>query len=658
MLILAACSRPANIDRGIVFPENCYLHNGAGGQVIDITKPPFNADPTGREDCSDALIAAYDYIVNKIREYRYDIPGTTSIIYLPNGTYRVSKTIVYSGEPFMRPNGHENIRTIRFRGQSMEGTIIRLTDSSPGFGEDAMTPVISFGKHSRNNAVSSNFFEDITINTGKGNPGAIALRFHGANNEAVRNVHIYSEDSEGAIGLDMPMGACQGVYKNILIEGFDYGIHAGEHLAKSLTFEFVRIRNQNKAGIYLEESSISMRRLSSVNTVPALILAAHEGLAVAIDCDFSGGSPDQPAIDIQEGVLFARDVRTSGYGTAVSNNEETLAQDPYIEEFVSEPAISLFDQPSERSMNLPIEETPEYPWVTDFTQWACVNDYGATGDGEHDDTEAIRKAMGSGKPIIYFLPGIYLINGTIEIPSAVEWINFMFSQIKAGEDIAPVKDMPMFLISETSDRPLFFEDLLSWQLSDGLYVMIEHACKRTLVLKDFHAQRGRTYRNTVEGGKVFFENQSVRTHPEGSRDHLAYSFKGQQVWIRYFDPEYSIPEILVDNSTVWILGFKTESHATSFEVINGGRLEILGGVVNSWGMRPHQPQLPVIINDESSVSAVLVTGGPETGEGVYFKYLVREIQKGETRDLMWNDAYHRFGDQRILPLYLGYKLNE
>jgi hypothetical protein len=265
--------------------------------------------------------------------------------------------------------------------------------------------------------------------------------------------------------------------------------------------------------------------------------------------------------------------------------------------------------------------------------------------------------MNGGFPIVYFLPGNYHINGTIDIPASVEYINFMFSQITAGQDIRAVKDMPMFRISEHAEDPLFFEDLLSWSHSDGLYCMIEHATTRTLVLKDFHAQRGRTYRNTVEGGKVFFENASVRTHSSGSRDHLAYHFKGQQVWIRYFDPEYSIPEIRIDNSTVWILGFKTESHATSFEVINGGRLEILGGVVNSWGMRSHQPQLPVIINDESTVTGVFVTGGPESGEGVYFRHLIRETQNGETRDFMWTQAHKRFGDQRIIPLYLGYQQN-
>ncbi len=654
ILALYAC-KGQETNPGIVYPDNCYSHNHQRGQVIDITRAPYNADPSGIEDCTDALIAAYDYVVDLLREDRYNIPGTTTVIYLPNGTYKVSNTIIYSGEPFMRPNGHENIRTIRFRGQSREGTMIRLADHSAGFGENAYKPVVSFGKHSRNNAVSSNFFEDITINTGKGNPGAVGLRFHGANNEAVRNVHIYSEDGAGKTGLDMPMGACQGVYKHILIEGFNYGIHASEHLAKSLTFEFVTLRNQKKYGIYLEESSISMRRITSQNAVPALKLASLEGLAVVLDSEFSGGSGEVPAIEIDKGVLFARNVRTSGYGTAVQKGGAEWVRGPGIEEYVSEEKIFLFEQPSDRSLNLPVEETPEYPWETDLGKWICVNDYGATGDGETDDTRAIQKALNAGFPVVYFLPGNYRINGTINIPSGVEYINFMFSQITAGKDIAPVPDMPMFRISENTDVPLFFEDLLSWSHSDGVYCMIEHATSRTLVLKDFHAQRGRTYCNTVEGGKVFFENASVRTHSSGSRDHLAYHFRGQQVLIRYFDPEYFIPEILVDNSTVWILGFKTESHATSFEVINGGRLEILGGVVNSWGMRAHHPQLPVIINKESSVTGVFVTGGPESGEGVYFQHLIEETQRGETRDFMWRDAYHRFGDQRIVPLYLGYQ---
>ncbi len=34
-------------------------------------------------------------------------------------------------------------------------------------------------------------------------------------------------------------------------------------------------------------------------------------------------------------------------------------------------------------MNLPVEDYPIVPWVSDFSQWANVDAYGAKGDGSN-----------------------------------------------------------------------------------------------------------------------------------------------------------------------------------------------------------------------------------------------------------------------------------
>ena len=46
-------------------------------------------------------------------------------------------------------------------------------------------------------------------------------------------------------------------------------------------------------------------------------------------------------------------------------------------------------------------------------EWANVKDYGAVGDYKTDDTVAIQKAIDSGKPVIYFPYGLYVIKDTI-----------------------------------------------------------------------------------------------------------------------------------------------------------------------------------------------------------------------------------------------------
>ncbi|MGD2174311.1 MAG: hypothetical protein PVJ27_02825, partial [Candidatus Brocadiaceae bacterium] len=93
-------------------------------QIVDVTQPPYSADPTGERDCTQALIRALDDIVaidregfrewleyfqknpfssKGLPEARKDYglvyppePPPARILYFPGGTYLVSDTIRYS----------------------------------------------------------------------------------------------------------------------------------------------------------------------------------------------------------------------------------------------------------------------------------------------------------------------------------------------------------------------------------------------------------------------------------------------------------------------------------------------------------------------------------------------------------------------------------
>jgi len=60
---------------------------------------------------------------------------------------------------------------------------------------------------------------------------------------------------------------------------------------------------------------------------------------------------------------------------------------------------------------------PNQPWYLD------VRDWGAKGDGSTNDTQAIQSALDAvesyGGGVLYFPPGVYLINNTIKLPSKV-----------------------------------------------------------------------------------------------------------------------------------------------------------------------------------------------------------------------------------------------
>ncbi len=667
---LPAQDRFPETDGNIVYPERMLIQNE--GNIIDVTNiPAFISDhrayPDGTrpEETTRALIDCYDFLV--------DHPERGGIIYFPEGKYLINNTIVYSGKkrvnPTARDIGHERISRVRFRGQSRAGVLIRLADNCPGFGDkDHPKNMISFGRHVQNNSVSTNFFENISLNTGRGNPGAVALRFHGANNEDIRNVSIRSEDGEGYIGLDLPMGACQGYYVDISIQGFDYGIHASYELATSLSFEFVTLKDQKVSGIWVEDVSIGIRKLHCVNAPAAVILTHGNGLLNLIDSELEGSGVEGPAIDIRRtgkgtGYVLARNVDVSGYGASVTRAGRTEVEGD-IGEYVSGGPVSLFSGSSPRTLNLPVEVTPVIPWQQDFGDWAFVNDFGADGSDRLPDSDAIQAALNAGKSQVFFMMGEYIMDKPVHVPPHVKRINFMYSDLFADGN---VEDLPVrfkdsdkggFVVDPGSDAPLILEDLRINHGYMGHHWLVDHASTRTLILSDIHMQRGQMYRNSVEGGRVFIENCSPRSESQGLEGLTPFVFRGQKAWLRYVNPEHSRLEMLVDHSDVWLFGFKKEGWGSAFRIINGSRFEMLSGFGSTWGWgiesrhhtRGELEKIPLIIIEDSRTSISAVTLGNTTE---FYDIIVRETRNGESRDLYSRDLPRKDNGHILLPLYLG-----
>lgn len=669
-LLLLFIQSSSYAQENIVFPS-------AATAIIDITKPPYNADKTGKIDCTNALIRAYDDVLKELyNAYKQTLalkkanpnlavtregkpehvlfPFKTTpsyIIYIPNGKYIISNTIEYSYNDLRNTLGNELSRQIHFQGQSKNKTIIKLTDNAPGFGEGIHKPVINFIKGEKSNVAMNNTFENITLDIGSGNPGAVGIQFAVANTGAIRNVVIKSSDpgKAGAIGLNLNKGNPMGLFKNILIEGFDYGI-SNTHADGNTIFENIVLKSQKTAGFRTENTPVSIRNLISYNKVPALQVAGSSGHLVIIDSKLNGGSASNTAMDLQAGFLFARNIKIEGYGSAVKKNNKPVVLSKQLSEYSSHGTQRIFNTPSAHSLNLPVEETPDIPWEQNLSQWVSVNQYGAKGDGVHDDSPAIQAAINSGKSTVYFNPGVYLINSSITVPASVKRLNFMYADLKAGDKLKEMENKGAFIINGNSPQPLIIEDLFAWEDFHGKFYFIEHASTRTVVLSDLHLQAAAMYINTVKGGSVFIEDVlSVDQEGEGN----CFKFTGQKVWARQLNAERSNPEVINDGSVLWILGFKTESNGISFETKNGGSTEILGGHVNNYS--PKIPaDMPILINDESDVSFIASTNG-RSDEPHYFKVMVRETRNGVTKDLKWEDVPRRYENQSVIPLYVGYK---
>lgn len=670
--VCAASGAVVSTDN-IVYPPDAFATSTittspstvASSGVLNI-KTLFGAVGDGITDDTAAFIAAYDAVQ---RDYKN---GSTisnprqvndlsdeKIIYIPNGTYLVSDTIVYSFPGFTRDQTttNEGLQKLRFRGQSQAGTTIKLKDNAPGFGAGQNKPVISYTKLFKSDTVASNFFENITIDVGSGNPGAIGLRFEGANNSAIRNVTIRSSDGAhaGYIGLELPMGSCQGYYSNVSVDGFDYGISASSTHSSSKAFEHITVTRQRIGGVRVVDTGVSLRDLYSINTVPAVLLTSSAAHLALVDSLLTGGDPSTPAINMQSGFLFARNISTSGYSMSLQDSRNSrMISSPNIGEYSSAGTISVFNPQPPLSLNLPVEETPTMPWPQDLGQWASVKSFGASGNGVADDSEAIQAAMNSGKPVVYFTPGTYLVDKTITIPPTVERVNFMFVHILAGSTLSATATMEAaFKVAETSANPLLLEDLYSW--TGGEHFWFEQASKRPLILSDLHAQRGRMFRSTVPGSKVYIENVSNRiSNTTGN----PFMFTGIQVWARHLNAEGTRPQFLSDNSRTWILGFKTEGPSTVFDLENGGETEVLNGCENvSSGSVPENR--PMILNNSSSASIIMNTTNTDTSTSNpnnIFRVIVSETQGSSSGQIPWDASLVRYGNhQVVLPLYNSYR---
>jgi hypothetical protein len=613
-------------------PQGVRFPNDPG--VIDVTQAPYAADRTGKEDASDAIRAAIkDHI------------GSRAFIYFPNGTYKITKPLYWKGKAW---KGNEEGWWARliFRGQSRAGVVLRLVDHAPDFADPTkpagviVTASESPFKDGGNNQGFNNCIRDMTIDIGRGNPGAVGIDFVVSNQGAIKDVTILSGDGKGYAGIRMERSyPGPGLIKNVEIHGFDYGIKWGP-MDYSMTLEHVILKNQNVAGILNKTAQAHVRDLTSVNSVPAIVSAS--GFNIVIGANLTGGASSNAAILSKD--ILARDLTVGGYGIALQDPSPggkalpATGANMKIPEYVYPPAKSLFASPA-ATLRLPVEETPEII-DEDPGKWANVADFGAARDGKIDCTTAIQKALDSGKATVW-LPGkaSYVVSTTLLVPSTVRHIMGPHATIMGKGDFFKNKadPKPILRVTQNSPNPLILEHLETTG-EDGA-IALDQACARTIAWK--HGSigggwgDGRTpcYVNTATGGKLFIEDCM------GSR----YRITGpQSVWARQLNTEYgSLPMLDVSGkgAKVWILGWKTENSERQpvLRAAAGAEVEAFGPFCY---MLSSSSDTPLVTNDEARICLSLRQAG-QHGYGL----AVRETRDGETREFrnLWGNV----------PLYVG-----
>ncbi|MGA9390317.1 MAG: glycosyl hydrolase family 28-related protein [Candidatus Sulfotelmatobacter sp.] len=547
------------------------------------------------------------------------------IIYFPAGTYLVS-----------RPLLEKNLKAqwdslLTLQGENRATTMIRLKDNDPLYqSASASAEVLVFASQRGNargggNAAFDNNIFDITIDVGRGNPGAVALDFLGNNYCALRNVTLQSSDSthSGAIGLSLlryATGPC--LMKNLVINGFDYGIKVANN-EYSVTFEDLTLLNQKLYGIYNVSNVLSIRHLFSMNAVPAIFNSNAAGLVTLLGAVLQGGSSQSSAIH-NHGTLYARNVTSSGYASVLPG------QGSAITEYDSGPVLTEFGgNPS--SLNLPIEETPLFE-DSNLENWKPVTAYGADPTGVADSSAAIQSAIDSGATTVYFPTGVYRVTRTILVAGKVRMLEGFNSSLNPsgqtfdnGQSPAPLLKIESGTADVTLDH--FRIGAFYPHPSPGV-IFIQQDSARPLVLRDSLIGVQPTtvaYQNTNRGaGTLFVEN--VATEPW----QILFP---QNVFARQINPEGNTTKIINKGGKLWILGLKTEGIGTNIETEQGGSTEVLGGLIYPvWKTFPDSASF--VVNDSRVSFIYAVSNYKAAANGGNFPVQVKETRHGVLKSLL------------------------
>ena len=209
--------------------------------LLDVTKPPFLADPTGRRDSTSALQAAVDWA-----------RAHYCAVFLPSGTFLLNDTLLLRGSPRAMATGHvpgplprggatddflldgvssRYVPSFVVGDAKGKGAVLQLPPNTQGFGNPQAPKVLvdTFFLNAINrpepNAMYNTVIVGVTVRIGDNNPGAVGVRLRGAQGSGLENVTVHAGD-----GLAGIVGGCGsgGAHHGITVHGGRYGLDLRE----------------------------------------------------------------------------------------------------------------------------------------------------------------------------------------------------------------------------------------------------------------------------------------------------------------------------------------------------------------------------------------------------------------------------------------------
>jgi hypothetical protein len=362
------------------------------------------------------------------------------IVFLPSGTYRISKTL------FLWPG-------VRIFGVGATRPVIVLGANTPGFQRGVANMLIFAGGRREGvqrddrsrvpfpppgsvpfnpdvaDANPGTFYSalgNIDFRIGAGNPAATAIRFHSAQHSFVS--HVEFDIGSGLAGLYHVANEAE----DLVFRGGRYGILA-EKTSPAWPFALVdaTFEGQRDAAIREHEAGLTMVNVAFRN-VPVGI-EIDEGYG-----DWLWGQDIRFENVAKAGVIISNENNAYtqiGFKNVVASNTPTFARFRESGKTVAGkgrsygvssfsygltlPAVGAMgeyktDFQAKALPSLPARPAPAIRALPPVSEWTSVRTLGAKGDDKADDTAAIQKAIDTHR-VVYFPAGFYTVTDTLKL---------------------------------------------------------------------------------------------------------------------------------------------------------------------------------------------------------------------------------------------------
>ena len=373
----------------------------------------FKAD--GKSDVTDALQEA----INQVKREK-----NFGILFLPEGNYRISKTIQIPS-------------SIRLIGYGKKRPVIYLGADTPGF-QTTQNYTGGLAQEGRkpSDAGAGTFYSavsNVDFRIDKGNPQAVAIRAHFAQHGFINHCDIRIGSGKAGmydVGNEL---------EDVRFYGGEYGIISSRTSPGwPMMMVDTYFEGQRKAAVYSKEVGFAIVNMHVKNTPVAFEMAENLADRLHVENSLWENISEAGVRVSVEGNTFSQlnlvnvDCRNVPVlvGYAQSGKKVAGKAKMYrVKEFTYGLVYQdLNDASSFREIceiepvaKLPVTLGKDLPVLPAMETWVNIRDLGAKGDGETDDTEVFEKAVSLHKNI-YVPQGWYRLTRTLKLSPGTKLI--------------------------------------------------------------------------------------------------------------------------------------------------------------------------------------------------------------------------------------------